>query len=160
MDIDGVLNHDTGYVHKIKDFKWKKNVFEAIRFLNTNKYLVIIISNQSGIGRGYYTEKSLKKLNMWIQKQLKKKKAYINKFYHAPYYKYSKLKKYRSGYLDRKPNTGMIKKAFKKWKIIKKKSFIIGDKDSDKKLAKNLNMKFSKVNRRSDLLKSCKRYYL
>ena len=93
---------------------------------------------------------------MWIQKQLKKKKAYINKFYHAPYYKYSKLKKYRSGYLDRKPNTGMIKKAFKKWKIIKKKSFIIGDKDSDKKLAKNLNMKFSKVNRRSDLLKVVK----
>ena len=89
LDRDGVLNHDTGYVHKIKDFKWKKNVFEAIRFLNTNKYLVIIISNQSGIGRGYYTEKSLKKLNMWIQKQLKKKKAYINKFYHAPYYKYS-----------------------------------------------------------------------
>jgi len=156
LDRDGVLNHDTGYVHKIKDFKWKKNVFEAIRFLNTNKYLVIIISNQSGIGRGYYTEKSLKKLNMWIQKQLKKKKAYINKFYHAPYYKYSKLKKYRSGYLDRKPNTGMIKKAFKKWKIIKKKSFIIGDKDSDKKLAKNLNMKFSKVNRRSDLLKVVK----
>ena len=50
----------------------------------------------------------------------------------------------------------MIKKAFKKWKIIKKKSFIIGDKDSDKKLAKNLNMKFSKVNRRSDLLKVVK----
>ena len=74
LDRDGVLNHDTGYVHKIKDFKWKKNVFEAIRFLNTNKYLVIIISNQSGIGRGYYTEKSLKKLNMWIQKQLKKKR--------------------------------------------------------------------------------------
>ena len=116
LDRDGVLNHDTGYVHKIKDFKWKKNVFEAIRFLNTNKYLVIIISNQSGIGRGYYTEKSLKKLNMWIQKQLKKKKAYINKFYHAPYYKYSKLKKYRSGYLDRKPNTGMIKKLLKNGK--------------------------------------------
>ena len=54
----------------------EKNVFEAIRFLNTNKYLVIIISNQSGIGRGYYTEKSLKKLNMWIQKQLKKKGIY------------------------------------------------------------------------------------
>tara|TARA_B100001057_G_scaffold500955_1_gene619184 strand:- start:24040 stop:24549 length:510 start_codon:yes stop_codon:yes gene_type:complete len=156
LDRDGVLNYDTGYVYKIKDFKWKKNVFEAIKFLNTNKYLVIIISNQSGIGRGYYSEKSLKNLNLWIQKQLKKKKAFVNKFYHAPYYKYSKLKKYRNGYLDRKPNTGMITKAFKKWKIIKKKSFIIGDKESDKKLAKNLNMKFVKVNKKSDLLKIVK----
>ena len=88
LDRDGVLNYDTGYVYRVKDFKWKKNVHEAIKYLNLKKYLVIIISNQSGIGRGYYKEKDLKKLNLWIQKKLKSKKAFINKFYHAPYYKH------------------------------------------------------------------------
>lgn len=156
LDRDGVLNYDTGYVYRVKDFKWKKNVHEAIKYLNLKKYLVIIISNQSGIGRGYYKEKDLKKLNLWIQKKLKSKKAFINKFYHAPYYKHSLIKKYRIGKIYRKPNVGMVKQAFKKWNIIKKKSFIVGDRNVDRKLAKNLKMKFVKVNNRSNLLKVVK----
>ena len=72
LDRDGVLNYDYGYVHKIKDFKWKK-MLKAIKYLNDNNYLVVIVSNQSGIGRGYYKEADLKKLHSWIQVELKKK---------------------------------------------------------------------------------------
>ena len=93
LDRDGVLNYDTGYVYKIKNFIWKKKAKEAIKFLNNQNYLVVIVSNQSGIGRGYYSEKDLLKLNNWIQKDLKKNGAHISAFYFAPYYKFSKKKK-------------------------------------------------------------------
>ena len=73
-----------------------KNVKKAIKYLNDNNYLVVIVSNQSGIGRGYYKEADLKKLHSWIQLELKKD-AKIDKFYFAPYYKFSTTKKYRLG---------------------------------------------------------------
>lgn len=152
LDRDGVLNYDTGYVYKIKDFIWKKKAKEAIKFLNNQNYLVIIVSNQSGIGREYYNEKDLLKLNNWIQKDLKKIGARISAFYFAPYYKFSKKKRYRKGEEMRKPNQGMIAKALKKWKINKKKSFIIGDSNVDKNLAKNTKIRFCKVSNRSNLL--------
>ena len=157
LDRDGVLNYDYGYVHKIKDFKWKKNVKRAIKYLNDNNYLVVIVSNQSGIGRGYYKEADLKKLHSWIQLELKKKDAKIDKFYFAPYYKFSTTKKYRLGKSLRKPNIGMIRLALRKWNVDKKSSFIIGDKLVDKKLANNVKMNFAKVNKNSDLLKVIKK---
>ena len=73
LDRDGVINYDYGYVHKIKNFKFKKNVFKAIKFLNKKNYLVIIITNQSGIGRGYYSKKELNILHKWMKKKVQTK---------------------------------------------------------------------------------------
>ena len=67
LDRDGVINEDFGYVHKIKQFKWKNGIFKLIKFLNDNNYYVFVISNQSGIGRGYYTEKDVNNLHDWAQ---------------------------------------------------------------------------------------------
>lgn len=159
LDRDGVINYDKGYVHKIKDFVWKKKSKEAIKFLNKNNYLVIIISNQSGVGRGYYSEKKVKILHDWVQKELKKNNAYIDAFFYAPYYKFSKNKIYRKGKNMRKPNQGMILKALKKWRINKRKSFIVGDSETDKKLAQNAKISFIKVNNRSNLLNVVKKTF-
>ena len=135
LDRDGVINKNLGYVHKKKNFIWRKGIFKFIKNLNDNNYYIFVVSNQSGIGRGYYTEKDLEKLNSWINFTLYKKGAHIDEFFHAPYFKNSNNKKFRKFSNLRKPNTGMIDLAKKKWKIDLKKSILIGDKLSDKQTA-------------------------
>ena len=70
LDRDGVINHDYGYVGNIKDLNLKK-VIKAIKLLNDNNFYVFVVSNQSGVGRGYYGEKSVTKINDYIKKKLK-----------------------------------------------------------------------------------------
>ena len=153
LDRDGVINYDYGYVHKIKNFKFKKKVFEAVKFLNKINYLVIIITNQSGIGRGFYTKRDLMVLHNWMKKKFKQKGAYIDDIYFSPYFEHSKKKYSYKEKLRRKPNKGMIDEAKRKWLINIKDSFMIGDRTVDQKLAQKAKLKFIKVNSNSDLLK-------
>lgn len=153
LDRDGVINYDYGYVHKKNNFKWKKNIFKAIKLLNDNNYYVIIISNQSGIGRSYYNKSDVDSLHCWINKKLNNYGAYIDKFYFAPYYKFSKNKKYLRDRKDRKPNIGMFLRALNDFNIIKKGSFYIGDKNVDRIAAKNFKIKYLNVDNNSDLYK-------
>ncbi len=160
LDRDGVINYDYGYVYKKKDFVWKKKIIEAIKYLNNNDYLVIVISNQSGIGRGYYKHKDVLNLHLWINKKLKTRGAHIDDFFYAPYYKHSKIFNFKNAdRLERKPNIGMVKKALKKWKINLKNSAIIGDKNSDLELAKKLKIKGIRVNDKSNLLNLVKKFF-
>lgn len=153
LDRDGVINFDYGYVYKIKDFKFKKKVFEAVKYLNEKKYLVIIITNQSGIGRGYYSKKDLNQLHKWMKKKFKEKNSYIDDIYFCPYYAYSKKKFSLKEKYRRKPNKGMILEAKQKWFIDLRQSFIVGDRNVDKQLAQNVKVDFLKVNKKSNLLK-------
>lgn len=146
LDRDGVINKDLGYVHNKKNFIWRKGIFKFIKKLNDNNYYIFVVSNQSGIGRGYYTEKDLEKLNNWINHSLYKKGAHIDEFFQALYFKYSANKKYRKFSNLRKPNTGMIDLAKKKWKIDLKKSILIGDKLSDKQTAINSKIRYKIFN--------------
>ena len=72
LDRDGVLNEDIGYLHKSEDFKWIDGAVEAIKLLKKNNFLVIVITNQSGISRGYFTAKDVTNLHEWMNKILKK----------------------------------------------------------------------------------------
>ena len=152
FDRDGTINKDLGYVHKKKDFIWNKTVFEAIKRLNKKCY-VFIITNQSGIGRGYYKERHVEKLHNWMNDELRKKSAHIDDFFYAPYFRFSKNIKYRKNKFLRKPNSGMILDCKKKWSINEKKSFIIGDSDVDVDLAKKLKFIYFKVKFKDDLKK-------
>ena len=142
FDRDGVLNKDTGYVHKSKDFIWLNGAKKAIKYLNNKNYKIIIITNQSGIGRGYYKEKNVVALHQWINKDLKKIKAKIDDFYFCPFHYKNGIGKYKKRSFDRKPNPGMIFKAIKKWNVNKERSFMIGDSLNDKIAAKRANIKF------------------
>lgn len=142
LDRDGVINKDTGYVHKKKNFIWRKNIFRFIKKYNDKNYYVFVVSNQSGIGREYYTEADLFKLNFWINQQLRRRGANIDEFFFAPFFKNSRLKKYRKGKKFRKPNTGMIEIAKKKWDINMKNSTLIGDQKIDKLTAINAGINF------------------
>ena len=152
LDRDGVINEDYGYVHTKNKFIWKKGIFNLIKFFNDNNYYVFVITNQSGIGRGYYTITEVNNLHNWVQKKLIEQGAHIDKFYIAPYFAGNRKYKDKDKKL-RKPNTGMIDLAFKEWKLNKKNSIIIGDQKSDEQLAKNTKINFIMVNKKNNLKK-------
>ena len=86
LDRDGVLNEDIGYLHKSRDFKWIKGAIEAIKLLKKNNFLIIVITNQSGVGRGYYTANDVKNLHKWMNKILNKEDVQIDDFFFLKIY--------------------------------------------------------------------------
>jgi D-glycero-D-manno-heptose 1,7-bisphosphate phosphatase len=144
LDRDGVLNYDYGYVGFYKDFKWNTGAIKALEFLNKKKYYIFIVTNQSGIARGYYSEKQFLKLQLKIKNILALKKIFIDDVFYCPHHPTAGKGIYKVKCKCRKPNNLLIKKAFMKWPIIKKESFMIGDKESDLLCAKKSNIKFLK----------------
>tara|TARA_Y100000996_G_scaffold327752_1_gene263818 strand:- start:19 stop:519 length:501 start_codon:yes stop_codon:yes gene_type:complete len=142
LDRDGVINQDKGYISKVSDFKIYPGVGKAISLLNKRNYLVIIITNQSGIGRGLIKIKELENLHNYLRKKIKKDRAKIDDIFYCPFHPEFGKGKYKKKSNDRKPGDGMIRKAIKKWKIDTKNSFMIGDKISDKLAAKKAKIKF------------------
>ena len=143
LDRDGVINKENGYVTKYSKFIFNKGVGKAIKYLNDLNYLVIIITNQSAIGRKFMNEHNLKIIHNKMKNNLSNRYgAKIDDIFYAPYYKYSKIALYRKNKNDRKPNIGLFIKAIKKWNIDINKSFFIGDKQSDKLAAEKAGVKF------------------
>ena len=149
FDRDGVLIKNYGYLIDIKKIKWLKGSVQAIKKLNYLKIKVIVITNQSGIGRGFYSSKKVEKLHSLINNDIIKEYGHIDEFVYAPFYKYSKLKFTYKDKLMRKPNKGMITYLLKKWNIDKKKSLVVGDKETDKKLANNCKIQYFDVNHKN-----------
>ncbi len=157
LDRDGVINIDKGYTHKIKGFKWRKNIKKLIKFLNDNNYYVFIVTNQSGVGRGYYQENSVKILHKWINNELYKVGAHFDDVEYATFFKYSKIKKYKLNKNLRKPNIGMFKKLKNKWNINLKKSLVVGDKLTDIEFANNADLNSVLINSKDDIFKKIKK---
>ncbi len=149
LDRDGVINKHNGYIIDYKDFYFLEGVHKAIKFANQKNYLVIIITNQSAIGRSFMTEKKLYEIHNKMKINLKKSHAYIDDIFFSPYYSYSKYKKYRLNKQDRKPGNGLINKAIKKWNIDVNSSIFIGDSVTDKMAALKTNIKFYYKNKKS-----------
>ena len=152
LDRDGVINYDYGYVHKKKDFKLKPKIIEFIKLLNDNNFYVFVVSNQSGIGRGYYSENSVNKLHQYLNDKLIEKGAHIDSFFISPYYRFSKYQKFRKGVNLRKPNIGLFKIIEKNYQIKLNGSFMVGDQISDLNFAKRINIKYFDINRYKDIL--------
>jgi len=124
LDRDGVINIDKAYVSKIEDFQFCEGVFEALTHFQNLGYLLIIVTNQSGIGRGYYTEEDFQKLTAWMRRELLHVRIKIDAIYHCPHSP-------EANCACRKPQSGMFLKAIKDFDIDVKKSWMIGDKSSD-----------------------------
>jgi len=139
LDRDGVINYSNvqnGYIGHIKYFKWYKGAKKAIKLLNHNKYKVVIVTNQSGVARGFFNQKDVNNLHKYVKSTIKEYGGRINAVYHCPYHKDGKIKKFRKKSKLRKPEIGMFKLAQKKWKIDRRKSFMIGDQKTDMLFAK------------------------
>ena len=142
LDRDGVINHDYGYVHKFKDFKFRKGVINGLKFLNRKGYLIFVVTNQSGIAKGFFKKNDFLVLTKKINKYLKSKGALINDTKFCPYHPKGKIKKFQKKSQLRKPGNLMIRQLKKEWNIDFKKSFMIGDKKTDKICAKKSKLHF------------------
>tara|TARA_B110000858_G_scaffold196376_1_gene255037 strand:- start:9082 stop:10365 length:1284 start_codon:yes stop_codon:yes gene_type:complete len=156
FDRDGVINRDLGYVSNVNNFHFTKGIFEIIKYFNRNSYHVFIVTNQSGIGRGYYTERKMLKLHDWMQNEFKKNNIRIDEIFHSPYYKYSKNYSSRFYFNLRKPNIGMFKLATKRWNIDKKNLLMIGDKKVDFEFGRKIKAKTIIVKENLNIYKQVK----
>lgn len=123
LDRDGTINVEKNYLYKIEDFEFEKGVIEGLKILQKLGYMLIVISNQSGISRGYYTKKQADDLFNYMREQLEKEKITINKIYYCPHYK--------ENCNCRKPKLGLFYKAQQELNINFSKSYAIGDKARD-----------------------------
>ena len=134
LDRDGVLNSkkiNNGYIGSINDFRWSLGAKQAIKYLKSNNFKVVIVSNQSGVARGYFKLKNVREIFKYMQIELKNVNTKFDKYYFCPYHKDGIIKKYKKNSSLRKPNIGMFRLASKIWKIDKPKSFMIGDQKTD-----------------------------
>lgn len=140
LDRDGTINVDTDYLHKIEDFQFEKNVPETLKYFFDKGYKLIVITNQSGIARGYYTEEDLKKLHDHIQKEAKEYGFYFTDFYYCPHHKDGTVEKYSIECECRKPKTFLLEKAAKGHYLTMLGSYFIGDKPADMELGRKMGL--------------------
>ncbi len=145
LDRDGTINYDFGYVHTFEKFKLRPNVLKGLKYLTKKKYLIFIVTNQAGIAKGIFKMEQLKKLHKKILIYFKKKNVKIHQIEFCPYHPEGIVKLYKKKSQFRKPGNLMLKKILNKWNIDLNKSFMIGDKNSDKLAAKKTKIYFEFV---------------
>jgi D-glycero-D-manno-heptose 1,7-bisphosphate phosphatase len=131
LDRDGVINIDHGYVHKPEDFEFVQGIFELVRVAKTKGYKVIVVTNQAGIGRGYYTEEQFQALTNWMCNQFELNSGCIDAVYFCPFHPEHGVGDYRRESDCRKPAPGMLLQAQKEHDIDLQTSIFVGDKPSD-----------------------------
>lgn len=131
LDRDGVINVEKNYVHRTEDFEFTDGIFELTEHYQKLGYLLIVITNQAGIGRGYYTEEDFQRLTEWMIQRFTDKGIVISKVYYCPDHPEHGIGKYKRESSRRKPNPGMILEAAEEFDIDLKNSILVGDKESD-----------------------------
>ncbi|MFC4699164.1 D-glycero-beta-D-manno-heptose 1,7-bisphosphate 7-phosphatase [Glaciecola siphonariae] len=140
LDRDGVINVNHGYVYKQENFDWIDGIFSLIRQANSAGYLVIVVTNQSGIGRGYYSEAEFLSLSEWMKKRVMQEGGNIDDVFYCPHHPQSAIGDYLTHCQCRKPSIGMLKKAADKWDVDLSNSMLLGDKASDMQCAINAGL--------------------
>lgn len=131
LDRDGVINVNYGYVHDVKSFKFVDGIFEVARGAHDCGYTLIVVTNQSGIGRGYYSEQQFNQLTDWMCNEFLNAGAPIEKVYFSPFHPTAGIGAYRKDDVSRKPRPGMIHQAQREMNLDLKSSILIGDKAID-----------------------------
>lgn len=141
LDRDGVIIEDVGYLGDPSRVRFLSGAVEAIRILNEQGFLVIVISNQSGVARGYLSERDVNGVHAAIEHNLKAQDARIDEFYYCPHHPDAKVECYRLDCNCRKPKPGMVIQAAHKWNVDLHKSFVVGDKLTDLQMGKAVGAK-------------------
>ena len=135
LDRDGVINIDTGYVHRKEEFQWVEGAVETIKLLNEAGWLVFVVTNQSGIARGYYTEQDVRDLHVWLAEELAAHGAHIDSFQYCPHHPNGKIAAYTADCDCRKPRAGMLQRCMSAWPVDVGASLMIGDRPTDMQAA-------------------------
>lgn len=131
LDRDGVINVDHGYVHRIDQVQWVDGIFELGRAARGRGLALVIVTNQSGIARGYYGEAEFHALMAWMSDQFDRAGAPIAGVYHCPYHPTEGIGAWRRDSDERKPGPGMLLRAARELALDLRSSWLIGDRDSD-----------------------------
>nr|WP_275658887.1 D-glycero-beta-D-manno-heptose 1,7-bisphosphate 7-phosphatase [Shewanella sp. Isolate11] len=136
LDRDGVINIDHGYVHQVDDFEYVEGVFDACLALKQMGYKLAVVTNQSGIARGLYTEDQFHTLTEWMDWNFVDKGVELDGIYYCPHHSEKGIGEYKQDCDCRKPKPGMINSAAQFLKIDLSKSAMVGDKRDDMLAAK------------------------
>lgn len=145
LDRDGTLNVEKNYLYKIDEFEFIPGMPEAIKKWNELGYKVIIVTNQAGVARGYYTEEDVENLHTFINDLLIKSGAHIDAFYYCPHHPTHGIGKYKVECSCRKPKTGMLEQAILDFDINVAQSYLFGDHDSDIEAGEKMKIRSYKV---------------
>ncbi len=140
LDRDGVLNVDHGYAHRADQLDWVAGAPQAVRLLNEAGFTVIVVTNQSGVARGMYSEADIHAFHGHMQEALQAQGARIDAFYHCPHHPDGTVEAFAMHCDCRKPGTGMLEQAVREWPIDLARSFLIGDRDGDMAAAASFNI--------------------
>jgi D-glycero-D-manno-heptose 1,7-bisphosphate phosphatase len=141
MDRDGTINEQMGYINHLSRFVLLPGVQNAIRLLNENDFLAIIVSNQSGVARGYFPMDLVTSVHDYLRKSLEKRGARIDGIFFCPHYPTGPLPEYCHDCDCRKPKTGLIDQAREAFDIDMEGSYMVGDRHTDLEFAERSGLK-------------------
>jgi D-glycero-D-manno-heptose 1,7-bisphosphate phosphatase len=131
LDRDGVINVEEGYVHSREAFSFQEGIFELCRAAQKLGYILVVVTNQAGIARGYYGESEFLELTQWMVREFADQQVQVARVYYCPYHPVHGIGEYKCDSPDRKPNPGMLLQAQADLDLDLASSVIIGDKLSD-----------------------------
>lgn len=132
LDRDGIINEDIAYPHKPEHIKFKDGIFKFCKKAREKGYILVVITNQAGVAKGYFSEEDVKSLHKWIDNKFREHGIKIAGFYYCPYHIDAVIPEYKKDSDFRKPKPGMILKASRELGIDIDKSIMVGDKLSDR----------------------------
>lgn len=131
LDRDGVVNEERGYVHRREDVRFVVGIFSLCRRARSLGYRIVIVTNQGGIGRGFHTEEDFQSLMVWMRTEFAKESVEIDAVYHCPYHPEHGIGAYKREHEDRKPGTGMLRRAEAEFGVSLPVSVMVGDRCTD-----------------------------
>lgn len=140
LDRDGTLIVEKHYLHRPEEIEIEKNVIPALRLLQEHGFKLIVVTNQAGIGKGFFTVNQFLAAQSHLNSILNKENIFLTDFFYCPYHINASIERFRKNSIDRKPRPGMLKRAIKKYNIDPSTSYMIGDKLIDVQAGQSLNI--------------------
>ena len=141
FDRDGVLNHEVGYLFESSKLVWIDGAREAVKAVNDLGYFAFVVTNQSGVARGFYEEVHIQQLHDWMAAELGKVGAHIDAFEYCPFHPEGTVERYRQASHRRKPAPGMINDLLARFPVDVERSFLVGDQPTDLEAARAAGLK-------------------
>jgi D-glycero-D-manno-heptose 1,7-bisphosphate phosphatase len=131
LDRDGVINHEVGYLYRPEDVRWVDGIFSLCRAAVSSGHKLVVVTNQSGIARGYYTEADFGLLMDWMRGEFMAKGTPLDAVYFCPFHPHHGIGEYKREHEDRKPGPGMLLRAARDLNLDLRQSMMVGDRCSD-----------------------------